>query len=258
MAHSTVLSKQPYYGISKTAARKCSSTVPPCAHPAPACAPHPCRPRLARTRAPHCSFFWIFFSYMYVISSDILRLCRVLQWLGHFYYSDLANFLLQWLSHFIDSVIHFATVTRPFLDFVGHFWVFVAGYSDLAISATMTQSFFRFCQSFLCFHHALRWLSHFLDFVSYFFDISSCVPQWLSHFCNFVSNPLDFISHSYDFVRHYRDFTKSFFSAAGESGEAQLAGAVAGLRPARHGWRERGAAAVTPQNFEFWNVIRIL
>jgi hypothetical protein len=160
MAHSTVLSKQPYYGISKTAARKCSSTVPRCAHPTPACAPHPCRPRLARTRAPHCSFFWIFFSYMYVISSDILRLCRVRQWLGHFYYSDLANFcysdsvilsissiiLLQWLIHFWISSAIFeflsqAIVTRPFLlqwlshflDFISHFCVFITLYGDSVI-----------------------------------------------------------------------------------------------------------------------------
>jgi hypothetical protein len=62
-------------------------------------------------------------------------------------------------------VSYFAKDTQSFLDFVSHFLVFIARYSDSVIFDSMTQSFLDFISYFLKFYHAL---SHFFDSLTIF------------------------------------------------------------------------------------------
>jgi hypothetical protein len=129
--------------------------------------------------------------------AHFLRFHRALQWLSHFWislaifeilsahYSDSA-ILPQWLSHF--------EISQPFFcDFVSHFWDFVVCYSDLAIFATVTRPFFDFVMP-RCSDSAILWfISHSCDMVSHFSDFIRHSRDFTQSFLRFAQS---FVSSS--------------------------------------------------------------
>jgi hypothetical protein len=131
---------------------------------------------------------------------------------------------LNFVSHFWDFVARsaiFAIMTQSFFDFISYFWVFVHALS-------VTQSFFKFCHALnhFCYNGSvIFWdVFHTLLVTRSFFWFRLATLLWVSHFLIYqplfdgptmAQSFLDFVSHFWYFVARSTIFaimSQSFFN----------------------------------------------